>query len=218
MVGTFKPSTTSYQLYTTSVFTVSAGSHVIQFLGLDSAGGDNTTFLDAVTLALAVASPPTVPTVGDSGFESVAQGSGYAYSPTGSAWTFSGTSPSGSGLAGNNSAFTYANPPAPQGTQVAFLQEKGSITQSVAGWSAGSYAISFDAAQRATNNTSGEDFEVLIDGVVVGTFKPSTTSYQLYTTSVFTVSAGSHVIQFLGLDSAGGDNTTFLDAVSVSTH
>ena len=156
------------------------------------------------------------PTVGDAGFESVNVGGGYQYAPGGSAWTFSGSPGGGSGVTGNGSGFTGGNPAAPQGSQVAFLQTTGTITQSVAGWSAGTYAISFQAAQRATYQSSAEDFEVLVDGKVVGVFKPSGPSYQAYTTSSFTVSAGTHAIEFLGLDSAGGDNTAFLDAVSVA--
>ena len=219
VVGTFKPSGTSYQAYTTSSFAVSAGSHVIKFLGLDSAGGDNTAFLDAVSVAVATAppAPPAFPSPGDAGFESVNVGSGYQYAPSGSAWSFPGdVSNSGSGLTGNGSGFTAGNPAAPQGSQVAFLQATGTISQSVAGWSSGSYTISFQSAQRANYQSSSEDFEILVDGKVVGTFKPSGTSYQAYTTSSFTVSAGSHVLEFLGLDSAGGDNTAFLDAVSVA--
>jgi uncharacterized protein YlbG (UPF0298 family) len=214
VVGTFEPTTTSYQVFTTGPFTVTAGSHVIEFLGLDSAGGDNTVFLDAVSVAV---STSTVPTVGDSGFETVNVGNSFAIDPTGSAWTFSGIAGNGSGVAGNNSPFTSGNPNAPQGTQVGYIQAQGSITQSVSGWAAGSYTLSFDAAQRGNNGTSVEDFEVLIDGVIVGTFKPTGTSYQLYTTATFTVTAGAHTIEFLGLDTAGGDNTVFLDAISIAS-
>jgi hypothetical protein len=140
VVDTFTPSGTSYQTYTTSAFTVTAGTHTIKFQGLDSAGGDNTAFFDAVAAA------PALPAVfADQGFEQVAVGTGnFQYRPTGSPWAFSGNS----GISANNSAFTSGNPPAPQDTQVAFLQTAGSFTQTVAGWAAGSYVISFDAAQR----------------------------------------------------------------------
>jgi hypothetical protein len=57
---------------------------------------------------------------------------------------------------------------------------------------------------------------VLIDGSVVGTFSPSSTSYQSYSTAAFTVTGGTLTITFQGLDSAGGDNTAFLDAVTIS--
>ena len=58
---------------------------------------------------------------------------------------------------------------------------------------------------------------MLVDGVVISTFTPSGTSYLSYSTATFTVTAGSHTIKFLGLDSAGGDNTAFIDQISVSS-
>jgi hypothetical protein len=68
------------------------------------------------------------------GFETPVVGSGptaYPYSPTGSPWTF--TSPSipdsGAGVSGNGSGFTDDNPDAPEGSQVAFLQETGSFAR-----------------------------------------------------------------------------------------
>src|SRR5206468_3281540 len=97
----------------------------------------------------------SIPSIGDTGFEQVQVGAGdYQYRPTGSPWTFSGNS----GISANNSAFTSGNPPAPEGTQVAFLQTTGSFTQTVTGWSAGSYVLSFDAAQRGNHQASHQDF------------------------------------------------------------
>jgi hypothetical protein len=153
--------------------------------------------------------------IGDSGFESANVGSGasgYQYNPTGSAWTFSASS----GVSGNDSSFTSANPNAPQGSQVAFLQEAGTITQTVNGFTAGSYELTFSAAQRAVDQSSSEDFEVTVDGNIVGIFRPTSTGYQTYDTSVFSVGTGSHTIAFVGLNSAGGDNTAFLDNVQLS--
>ncbi len=135
----------------------------------------------------------------------------FQYDPAGSAWTFSDSA----GISANGSGFTWANPPAPEGSQVAFLQVTGSFSQSVAGWAAGTYTLSFEAAQRAYQ-VSQQDFEVLVDGVVISTFTPSGTSYRNYTTAAFTVSAGSHTITFQGLDSAGGDNTAFVDEIAVA--
>ena len=58
---------------------------------------------------------------------------------------------------------------------------------------------------------------MLVDGVVVGVFSPDSTSYQSYTTVAFTIAdPGSHTITFQGLDSAGGDNTAFIDQVVAS--
>ena len=110
--------------------------------------------------------------IADPSFETVGVSTGYQYDPTGSAWTFAGDS----GVIGNGSGFTAGNPAAPQGTQVAFLQETGSIMQTVTGWTAGSYQLSFAAAQRGNYNVGGQDFQVLVDGASVGTFKPAGTS------------------------------------------
>jgi hypothetical protein len=155
-------------------------------------------------------------TVVDAGFEHPNAGPAgawrsFIYDPTGTAWSFAGAA----GVAANGSGFTSGNPPAPEGAQVAFLQETGSFSQRVADWAAGSYVITFDAAQRGGG--SHQNFEVLVDGTVVGTFKPTGTSYQTYTTAAFTVTAGADTIEFLGLNTAGGDNTAFIDAVSVVT-
>jgi hypothetical protein len=151
------------------------------------------------------------------GFETPNVGTGtvgaFAYAPTGSAWTFSG----GAGVAGNHSGFTAANPIAPQGTQVAFLQATGSFSQSVT-LAAGSYSLTFAAAQRSNYQASSQTFQVLVDGVSVGTFTPAGTSYGAMTTSAFTVTAGAHTIQFVGLNPNGGDNTAFIDNVQLLAH
>ncbi len=44
----------------------------------------------------------------------------------------------------------------------------------------------------------------------------SGTSYGSYQTSNFTVTAGMHAIQFLGLNPKGGANTAFLDEVAIT--
>ena len=163
-----------------------------------------------------VADPPATPPVGDAGFEQPYAGpagvwGSFIYDPTGTAWSFAGAA----GVSANGSGFTSGNPAAPEGAQVGFVQTTGSLSQSVAGWAGGSYVITFDAAQRGNNGGSDQNFEVLVDGNVVSTFTPSGTSYQNYSTAAFTVAAGSQTITIQGLDSAGGDNTAFVDAVAV---
>jgi hypothetical protein len=138
--------------------------------------------------------------------------SAYVYDPAGSAWSFSGNA----GLAGNGSAFTSGNPAAPQGTQVAFVQTTGSVSQAVT-FAAGSYTLSFSAAQRGNNGPSSQTLQVLIDGSVVGTITPGGTGYAIYSTSSFAVTAGAHTIKFLGLNPNGGDNTAFIDQVAIAT-
>src|SRR5204862_4314208 len=129
----------------------------------------------------------------------------------GSAWSFAGNA----GLAGNG-AFTANDAPAPQGTQVAFLQGAGSAISQAVNFTAGTYFLSFSAAQRATYNWSKQTFWALVDGSVVGTCTPSGTSYAAYTTAPFTVSAGTHTIAFVGLNPNGGDNTALIDQVAIN--
>jgi RHS repeat-associated protein len=209
VVGVFTPGSLDYATYTTPAFNVAAGSHTIEFLGLDTVTGDNSAFVDDIRLVAATLAP------GDAGFEtpSVATAPyGFQAAPTGTPWSFSGTL---SGFASNGSAFN--NLTAPEGSQVAFLQKTGAMSQTVNGWVAGSYVLSFYAAQRDESGTvQAQNFEVLIDGAVVGTITPTSASYAVYTTPAFAVTAGSHTIEFLGLDSAGGDNTAFIDAVKLT--
>jgi hypothetical protein len=151
------------------------------------------------------------PTVADASFEIPVLGHAkYQYCPTGSSWIFNNAA----GIAANGSAFTANNSNAPRGRQVSFLQGTGSFSQTIS-FRAGSYQISFYAAQRKGVNKSVQNFQVLIDGDVVGTFTPTSFEYKRYSSGVFTVAAGSHVLTFQGLDSNGGDNTAFIDVVAI---
>jgi hypothetical protein len=209
VVGTFKPSSTSYVAYTTNAFTVTAGTHTVEFIGLNPNGGDNTAFLDGASIQ--TATPANQFTDPDFAQPNVGTGaSAYVYNPSGTAWTY-GTS---AGVAGNGSAFTSGNPNSPAGTQVAFLQGYGTISQAVM-FTAGTFSISFEAAQRANSQASSQTFEVTVDGTVVGTFTPNGTGYKLYTTNAFTVTAGTHTVKLIGLDPNGGDNTAFIDQANI---
>jgi RHS repeat-associated protein len=166
-------------------------------------------------VATAVASNdlPPVPQPLAAGFEAPAVGTGsgaYQYNPSGTPWTYSSLS----GVAGNGSGFTFTNPPAPEGSQVAFLQTTGTISQSVT-LAAGTYALTFQAAQRASYQSSAQTFRVLVDGTAVGTFTPAGTAYADRATANFTVTAGAHTILFQGLNPNGGDNTALLDQVRI---
>ena len=171
---------------------------------------------DAVDARYSITEPLGAPPVGDASFEGPALAAGtYQRDPAGSAWAFTRYA----GVVTNGSTpLTSGNPDAPQGNQVGYIQDdSSSISQAVAGWAAGSYTISFQAAQRGDNPTpSVEDFEVLVDGASVGTFQPSGADYQACTTSPFTVTAGSHTIEFLGIDSHGGDNSALIDQVGIA--
>jgi hypothetical protein len=145
----------------------------------------------------------------DPGFETPSLAAGaFAYRPSGSPWTFTDNA----GLANNGSAFN--NPTAPQGSQVAFLQQSGSMSQ-VVNLPAGTYVLDFMAAQRPINNASKQTFNVEVDGTVVGTVQPFSSQFALYTTRPFPVTAGAHTIQFVGTNPQGGDNTAFVDQILI---
>jgi hypothetical protein len=201
VVGSFTPPDINYAAFTTDRFTVTGGAHTVQFVGTDPDGQDNTALLEGVQI---------YQVIGAYGFELPTVGTGYQYDPAGTPLSFTGTA----GIAGNGSDLTSGNPDAPQGSQVAFLEGTGGFSAS--GYvPAGTYTISFSAAQRAANRSS-QTFQILIDGAVVGTFTPSSISYTAYTTNALTVTAGIHSIAFQALDPDGRDNMAFIDEAALN--
>jgi hypothetical protein len=162
-------------------------------------------------LFLLLAGPVAGQTIADPGFEVPVQGQGkFTYRPTGSAWAFTGNS----ALAGNGSGFTSANPPAPEGAQVAVLQQAAQVSQTVTGWPAGSYQVSFQAAQRNfPAGGSQQVIEIRVDGRTISTVQPTGTAYQVYITAAFTVPAGDHTLAFVG--TTPKEDSAFIDAVSI---
>ena len=207
-VGNFTPTSLAYLSFATTAFTLGVGQHNITFQGLNS-NGDATDFLDQIQLTPTAA----VSSLSDPGFEDDLQpvsGRGYVYNPLGTAWTFAGQS----GLSLNNTAFTSGNPSTPDGLQVAFLQNQGSITQTLSSVVAGTYHISFVAAMRA-NYGSTQSFKVLVDGNLVGSYSPNSPSYVSFVSNTFALAAGQHTISFQGLNSYG-DATDFLDQIQLT--
>jgi hypothetical protein len=158
---------------------------------------------------------PLLPTIANAGFETPALGTGYQYNIAGNAWQFNSSAGGGSGITGNQSGFTSGNPNAPAGTQVAFIQATGTISQTLH-FDAGKYIIGFQAAQRGNFQHGDEDFQLLIDGTIIGNFFPGNTSYATFSSTSFTVTAGDHALVFQGIDSKGGDNSVFIDAITIA--
>ncbi len=186
VVDTFNVSPLTGGTFTVPLGTLTAGQHGIGLVNAAPPGNFPIGLGPGnPILTVTFAAPATVT---DPDFQQVTVASGrFQYDPSGSAWAFLGSA----GISGNGSAFTSANPPAPQGSHVAFLQSEGSMSQNVVDWAAGSYVITFDAAQRGNYQASRENLSVLIDSSVVDTFTPSGSSYQSYTTAPFTVTAGA---------------------------
>ena len=155
--------------------------------------------------------------VGNTGFESPTVGAGnYLYNPSGGTWTFAGMT----GVTADGSNFTGANPGAPEGAQVAFLQGGAGnyFSQSVANLQPGvSYTVSFKAAQRANCcGGAGQDVRVYLDTTLLGTFHPTGAAYETFTTTPFTTTAGAHTLKFEGTDPTGGYNSALIDDVRVA--
>lgn len=207
VIKTNTPGSTNYTAYN-ATFTASSTLHTLSFVGTNTAGGDNTVFLDNVRIVVAG------PAIANFSFEApnIGTGSGsYQYNPPGGSWTFGGGSPSGSGLVGNGSAFGNAN--APLGTQAAFVQQTGTVSQTLSGFTPGTaYTFSYLAAQRPGNQ---QTWTVKINGTVIQTNSAGGTAYATYTTS-FVATAATQTLAFTGTNLAGGDNTVFIDNVSLS--
>jgi hypothetical protein len=154
----------------------------------------------------------------DLGFENTVVGLGaFAYGPASPVWTFT----NGAGLSGNNSGFTFGNPVAPQGVQVAFLQNaNSSFSQQFTTAADASLSFTFAAAQRAAGCIGGcvgtQNFNVLLDNVVIGHFLPTSINYLDYATTAVNVLTGIHTLAFVGLQ-AIGDETAFIDNIRVGT-
>ena len=71
-------------------------------------------------------------------------------------------------------------------------------------------------AERGSEGSNGlQDFDILVDGAVVGTIKPYDALYRRYRTASFLASAGTHTFSFRGRDDAGRDHTSFIDDVRI---
>ncbi len=157
------------------------------------------------------------PSIANPGFEVPVVGAGqYQAAPTGSGWTFSST---GSGICDKDGPFCSGNPTkTPDGTQVAVLQGTASFARDLPFPNGGTYQVGCLAQQRAGQSN---DFQVLVDGQVVGTFRPTLSvnnrdQFEACTTATFPATAGTHRLTFQGLDSNGGDNAVFIDAIAIT--
>jgi hypothetical protein len=150
-------------------------------------------------------------TVVNYSFEDLSMLGSYQYDPSGAGWTFSGHS----AIANYQSAFSFSTPP--DGTQVGVLQSVSgygsSIDQVLSGLASGdSYTVSFYLAPRSTYPAN--PVTVSFGGNAIGTFTPSSASFQLFT-ATFTAASGSGDLMFLAAPN-GADLDTGLDLVTVS--
>ena len=210
-VASITPSGASYGLYETANFMVTpqqaATATTIEFMGTNLQGGNNAALIDLASLT---ASPDEIT---DGGFEvPVLAANSYQVGPSGTPWQFNGLA----GMSANGSGLTSGNNNAPQGAQVGYLINNASMSYSVY-LDADTYSLSFLAAQRVNHQAQSQQIRVLLDGAQVALVTPSGASYTLYQTANFTVAAGMHTVQFVGLTNPpSGYSTAFLDDVAVA--
>ncbi len=143
----------------------------------------------------------------------------YTVNPTGpdTFWNFTGTA----GIAGSGSIYTKNNP-APVGTQVAFIQNDGKISQSVEFEADKAYAVSFLVAQQQLDNgsVSSQTLQVKVGDQMVGNFSTTgagSNGYVLFTSDAFKVAkTGTYRITIAGTNLNGGDNTALISNVQVT--
>jgi hypothetical protein len=151
--------------------------------------------------------PSVAVPLANAGFESPNLAAGaFQYNPSGAGWAFSPTS----GVAANGSGFTGGNPNAPQGDQVAFLQDRGSVGQAVS-LAPGTYTLTFRAAQRGNFQPGGPQTVRASLAGTTRTFTPAGTDYQAFTGTFTVTAAGTYTLLLDGL--AGGDSTAFVDDI-----
>ncbi len=151
-------------------------------------------------------------------------------------WTFSTLlptfPPAGSGIAANGSNFDVQN--APNGNADGVTSTAGQagviqggdgtfnsstsayIEQVLSGFQAGSATIDFLASGRQRSIDFGPNtIDVYLDDALLGSVTPNLGVFEpaSFTTNV---TAGSHILRFVGNNHLGGDRTSFIDSVTVT--
>lgn len=158
-------------------------------------------------------------TLVNGGFESPTLGVPYQFAPSGFTWVFTPSGGlGGSGVSQNGSPFTFQNPPAPGGSQVAFMQGAVSISQTINFQVTGTYVLKFAADQRQSNQTT-ISVQVKVGNTNVGPpITPTKPNYTTYTSEPFSItSTGNKTITLLGIND-GWDNTIFFDQVVLQVY
>lgn len=168
-------------------------------------------------MAVGSATSANAQIVTDGGFEAQVV-SGFKYGPVTPSWAFV----NGSGLInGFNTGFDTPAPLAGQGYQVVFLQSlpgqpTGSISTLITLPTTGSYFLSFLSAGRAFDCCGGNaTIDVLLGSQQIGQFSTVTGEAWSSKGATFTASAGTYALTFAGGTPLPGDNTTFIDNVSI---
>lgn len=207
IVGSVTPTDIAFSQFTTNPFTVAAGSYEVKFVATTTSG-DNTAFIDAVSLEEYI--PPTAPVAENLSFETPEVTTSYGTIWNIEAgWTFNANA----GIARNGSVLGQPN--ATDGDQVAYLLTSnsyyGEIRQSVL-FPAGTYKMTFDTARRSYGGQ--QSFDVMVDGQVIASVTPTNKdAFVQVETVTFTVTEGMYEVAFVATTTAG-DNTAFVDNIA----
>lgn len=168
---------------------------------LDQAG-------NRVEVNVSVTPTASIPTIRHRSFEAPSVGAGFEYRPNQfNDLYFVGKA----GLAGNGSAWAF--PPAPNGSQVGFVQDSdGSISTNATGLTVGAtYRIRFKASKRQyfPANTVWVTFQ----GKAFGAYTPTSVSFQQFETGTFVATAEAGVLGFAGQST--GDTGTGIDDLEI---
>ncbi len=168
---------------------------------------------DGSTKTYLVTATPTSGVVFNGSFETPSVGLGnFQSGPSGAGWSFN---PFFSGICANGSP--WFSPAAPDGVQAAFLQgSQGPLTVSQAvDFTAGTYNVTFSVVGRSGYGSC--DLSVQMDGQPVYSLtsaQTSTTSWTTYTSTNFSVTAGSHTLAFVATPGTGDADA--IDNVSIN--
>lgn len=146
--------------------------------------------------------------VANAGFEAPAYlPNAWAYGPAGTGWTFSASA----GTASNRSPWVRTSP---EGAQVAFLQNNGSMSAEVTARANGSYRLSFLASNRPDYPATG--LVVKLDGVHLAAYTPgqigSGGDFNRFELPAIRITAGTHTLSFHGQQN-GPDSDTLIDDI-----
>ncbi|HEX4639479.1 MAG TPA: PEP-CTERM sorting domain-containing protein [Chthoniobacterales bacterium] len=141
----------------------------------------------------------------------------FVYDPSGASWIFTGSS----GIIDSPGA-AFFGPPAPDGSQYAFLQfdpmTPGVFSETITLSLDGTYRLSYVVAGRPSNGGgAGGDlpYQIRLDSTIVAS--DATTTGQPFTARVFDffATSGTHTLTFETAPGASGDNTAFFDSVAI---
>ena len=152
--ATVQPDGSDYQTFTSEPFTIAGGNYTLIFQGLNPNGGYNVILLDAVML--------TDSLVPNGSFESPVLNDGaVAYGGGGDTiWNYTANN---TGIATAGSFLTASNRSVPDGNQVGFIETVGALQQTLS-VPAGTYTLSFAAAQNTNANDTYQQVRVTLRG------------------------------------------------------